>query len=146
MITLGFSSFTIIDTDVGSDTASEGGGISSMLPESARSSMVEKLLKADFSRFEDGDMLCCSPVSHIFQTLLVTIPRSPQHARLVLVVVRWRPFRPCMEKEKEHGAQMSCRFSHVVFHLPHSFLDIAFRDWVSNCPVDLHGAFDTSCR
>jgi len=53
----GFSSFTIVVTDVDGETAEEGGGISSLLPESARSSMVEKLLKVDLSRFEDGDML-----------------------------------------------------------------------------------------
>lgn len=106
--------------------------------------MVEKLLNVDLSRFEDGDMLCCGPVSHTFQTPLGTIPRSPQHARLVVVVVRWRSFRPCMEKE--HGAQLCCRFSHVVFCLPLSLLDIALRDWVSNCPVDPHAAFDTSYR
>lgn len=53
----GFSSFTIVVTDVDGETADEGGGISSLLPESARSSMVEKLLKVDLSRFEDGDML-----------------------------------------------------------------------------------------
>jgi len=53
----GFSSFTIVVTDVDGETAAEGGGISSLLPECARSSMVEKLLKVDLSRFEDGDIL-----------------------------------------------------------------------------------------
>lgn len=50
----GFSSFTIVVTDVDGETAEEGGGISSFLPECARSS---KLLNVDLSRFEDGDML-----------------------------------------------------------------------------------------
>ena len=103
--------------------------------------MVEKLLNVDLSRFEDGDMLCCGPVSHTFQT---PAGNPPQHARLLVVVVGWGSFRPCMEKE--HGAQLCCRFSHVVFRLLLSFLDIALRDWVSNCPVDLHAAFDTSYR
>jgi hypothetical protein len=54
--------------------------------------MVEKLLNVDFSRFEDGDMLCCGPVSHIFQTPLNTIhsaltsARSPRRRRQVEVV------------------------------------------------------------
>lgn len=93
MITFsGLSSFTIVVTDVDGDTASDGGGINSLLPESARSSMVEKLLNVDFSRFEDGDMLCCGPVSHIFQTPLNTIhsaltsARSPRRRRQVEVV------------------------------------------------------------
>jgi len=53
----GFSSFTAVVTDVDGETAEDGGGISSLLPDKARSSSVEKLLKVDFSRFEDGDML-----------------------------------------------------------------------------------------
>jgi hypothetical protein len=53
VITLcGFSSLTIVVTDADGETAEEGGG------NSAKSSMVEKLLKVDLSRFEDGDMLC----------------------------------------------------------------------------------------
>lgn len=53
----GFSSFTIVVTDAVGDAAEDGGGIWSLLPECARSSMVEKLLNVDLSRLEDGDML-----------------------------------------------------------------------------------------
>jgi hypothetical protein len=49
------SSFTKVVTDVDGDTAADAGGISSLL---ARSSIVEKLLNVDLSRFDDGDMLC----------------------------------------------------------------------------------------
>jgi hypothetical protein len=54
-----FSSFTTVLTDVDGDgdTAEDGGGICSLLPDCARSSMVEKLLNVDLSRLEDGDML-----------------------------------------------------------------------------------------
>jgi hypothetical protein len=51
----GFSSFTIVVKDVDGD--GDGGGICSLLPDCARSSMVEKLLNVDLSRLEDGDML-----------------------------------------------------------------------------------------
>ena len=42
------------------------------------------------------------------------IPRSPQNARFI-VLIRWRPFEPRMEKE--NGAQLFPRFRHVTFHL-----------------------------
>ena len=135
----GFSSFTIVVTDVDGETAADGGGISSLLPECARSSMVEKLLKVDLSRFEDGDILW-SQISQISKSAELVLC-SPQHTGFV-VVVRWRPFRPCMEQERR--AQLCCRFSDVVFRLPLCFFDVALRHWVPNCPVDPHAAFDTS--
>ena len=52
------SSFAIVVTDVDGETAADRGGINSLLPECARSSMVEKLPKVDLSRFDDGDKLC----------------------------------------------------------------------------------------
>ena len=60
-----FSSLTIVVTDIDGDgdAAEDGGGICSLLPDCARSSMVEKLLNVDLSRLEDGDMLM--PVSQI---------------------------------------------------------------------------------
>jgi len=95
-----FSSLTIVVTEIDGDgdAAEDGGGICSLLPDCARSSMVEKLLNVDLSRLEDGDMLM--PVSQI-QSPHNIISRSPQNARF-LVLIRWRPFEPRMEKE--HGA------------------------------------------
>jgi hypothetical protein len=60
-----FSSFKIVLTDIDGDgdAAEDGGGICSLLPDCARSSMVEKLLNVDLSRLDDGDMLM--PVSQI---------------------------------------------------------------------------------
>jgi hypothetical protein len=54
-----FSSFTIVVTDVDGDgdAAEDGGGICSLLPDCAKSSMVEELLNVDLSRLEDGNML-----------------------------------------------------------------------------------------
>ena len=54
--------------------------------------MVEKLLNVDLSRFEDGDMLCCGPVSHTFQTpagnhCALTSARSPPPPRRRVGVV-----------------------------------------------------------
>ena len=69
------------------------------------------------------------------------IPRSPQNARFI-VLIRWRPFEPRMEKE--NGAQLFPRFRHVAFHLPLRFLSVPLRHGISNCPVNLHTAFDTS--
>jgi hypothetical protein len=65
-----FSSITIVvtDVDVDGEAAEDHGGIcsSSLLPDCARPSMVEKLLKlnVDLSRLEDGDTLRLTPVSH----------------------------------------------------------------------------------
>ncbi len=53
----GFSSFTIVVTDAVGDAAEDGGGICLLLPDCARSSMVEKLLNVDLSCLGDGDML-----------------------------------------------------------------------------------------
>ena len=59
----GFSSFTIVVTDVDREGAKDGGGICSLPTDCVRSSMVEKLLNVDLSRLEDGDMLM--PISQI---------------------------------------------------------------------------------
>jgi hypothetical protein len=85
-------------TDVDGETAEDGGGISSLLPDKGRSSSVEKLLKVDFSRFEDGDML--GPVSQNSKSARIqctlTFERSFRRRRQV------GPFRSC--EENEHGA------------------------------------------
>ena len=53
----------VTDIDGDGDAAEDGGGICSLLPDCARSSMVEKLLNVDLSLLDDGDMLV--PVSQI---------------------------------------------------------------------------------
>jgi hypothetical protein len=77
-----FSSLTIVVTDIDGDgdAAEDGGGICSLLPDCARSSMVEKLLNVDLSRLEDGDMLM--PVSQI---------QSPQQHHFTLTSERSLP-------------------------------------------------------
>jgi hypothetical protein len=87
----GFSSFTIVVTDVDGETAVDGGGIRSLLPECTRSSTVEKLLNVDLSRFEDGDMLM-HPAQPDLKSAKINAC-SPQNARF-LVLVRRRPFGP----------------------------------------------------
>jgi hypothetical protein len=88
----GLSSFTIVVTDVDGETAVDGGGISSLLLDSARSSTVEKLLNVDLSRFEDGDMLMhAAQPARSFKVR--ENARSPQNARF-LVLIRRRPFGP----------------------------------------------------
>jgi hypothetical protein len=66
------SSFTIVVIDVDGETAADGGG------KCARSSIVEKLLNVDLSRFDDGDMLCrLSSTKTLSKTKSAGISLSP---------------------------------------------------------------------
>jgi hypothetical protein len=87
VITLpGLSSFTIVVMDVDGETAADTGGITSWLPGCASSSIVEKLLNVDLSRFEDGDMLCRLSSAHRFSKsagIALTSERSLRRRRQV---------------------------------------------------------------
>ena len=130
-----FSSLTIVVTDIDGDgdAAEDGGAICSLLPDCARSSMVEKLLNSAERRLES-----LGGRRHADAGQPDSKSATSFHAHLRTLA----PFEPRMEKE--HGAQPFPRLRHVTFHLSLRFFNVALRHGISNCPVNLHTPFDTS--
>jgi hypothetical protein len=74
----------------------------------------------------------------------VKVPKAfylPQDARVLVLVVRRRPFRSGVEEE--HGAQLGGRLAEVGLHLLLRFLDVVLRHRVPHPFVYLYAALDT---